>query len=214
MDDSNAEMIAKEIKKKMGQDDFVGCSTTYDGRTIGERIRERRKELRMTQKQLADKLGVKYQTVQAWELNSRNPKLETVEKLASALGVSSGWLVYGDEDSSQRVLFDALGNLSQEMKQSLESGTVSSSLANGGLAKRLNEIQDLIEYDLQIAGYYKLLRLYDRLNKEGRHVALERLEELTQLPKFRRQPVQGDITTEQSTTDGSADDSNNNADGK
>lgn len=214
MDDSNAEMIAKEIKKKMGQDDFVGCSTTYDGRTIGERIRERRKELGMTQKQLADKLGVKYQTVQAWELNSRNPKLETVEKLASALGVSSGWLVYGDEDSSQRVLFDALGNLSREIKQSLETGVVSSSLANGGLAKRWNEISYLIESDLQIAGYNKLLRLYDRLNKEGRHVALERLEELTQLPKFRRQPVQGDITTEQSTTDGSADDSNNNADGK
>lgn len=214
MDDSNAEMIAKEIEKKMGQDDFIGCSTTYDGRTIGERIRERRKKLGMTQKQLADKLGVKYQTVQAWELNSRNPKLETVEKLASALGVSSGWLVYGDEDSSQRVLFDALGNLSREMKQSLETGVVSSSLANGGLAKRWNEISYLIESDLQIAGYNKLLCLYDRLNKEGRHVALERLEELTQLPKFRRQPVHGDIPTEQSTTDGSADDSNNNADGK
>lgn len=55
--------------------------------TIGESIKIERKKAGLTQKELGQKIGVTYQTVAQWENGYRNPKIETVEKLANALGI-------------------------------------------------------------------------------------------------------------------------------
>lgn len=55
--------------------------------TIGERIRKARKEAGLTQAQLAEILGISYVGVSQWESGKRNPKFETLEKIASALHV-------------------------------------------------------------------------------------------------------------------------------
>lgn len=41
----------------------------------------------MTQAELADKLGIPYQSVSQWERGTRSPKIETLERIADALGV-------------------------------------------------------------------------------------------------------------------------------
>lgn len=56
--------------------------------TIGSRIKAERKRAGMTQAALAKKIGVSFQTVAQWENNLRNPKFETVSRIADALGVS------------------------------------------------------------------------------------------------------------------------------
>lgn len=55
--------------------------------TSGQRIRGTRKRAGLTQKELGEKLGISYQTVAQWENDLRNPKYETLQRIASALGV-------------------------------------------------------------------------------------------------------------------------------
>lgn len=63
--------------------------------TIGNNIKRIREEKGMTQKELADKCNIIYQTIGKYERNLLNPKYETLEKIAKALGVSSFDLIDG-----------------------------------------------------------------------------------------------------------------------
>lgn len=55
---------------------------------IGENIKKIRKERGYSQKQLAEKLGTSPQNLAQYEKGKRMPKIETLDKIASALNVS------------------------------------------------------------------------------------------------------------------------------
>lgn len=63
--------------------------------TTGERIKEARKKAGMTQAELAERLGTPYQTVSQWERDTRRPKIETLQRIAAALGVDVNLLISG-----------------------------------------------------------------------------------------------------------------------
>ena len=67
---------------------------------IGERIKARRKELGMTQEELAKKLGVTQQSFAQYQNNKRNPKIETIEKIAKELSTTAFCLM-GLEEPTQ-----------------------------------------------------------------------------------------------------------------
>lgn len=54
---------------------------------IGQEIRIRRQELRLTQQSLADMSGVSVRMIKSIEGNYANPSLKTVEKLLASLGL-------------------------------------------------------------------------------------------------------------------------------
>jgi transcriptional regulator with XRE-family HTH domain len=62
---------------------------------IGQRIRELRKRLKYTQKQLAKKLGVSDTTVSAYEVGDAMPTVTTLKKLTEIADVSFDWLCAG-----------------------------------------------------------------------------------------------------------------------
>jgi len=65
--------------------------------TIGERIKNKRIELGLTQDELARRLGYKNRaSVNQYE-NERTMSLDTVEKFAKALGVSPSYLMGWEE---------------------------------------------------------------------------------------------------------------------
>ena len=55
---------------------------------IGEKIREIRISKGITQKQLAEKLNTSQQNLAQYENGKRNPKLETLQRIATALDVA------------------------------------------------------------------------------------------------------------------------------
>ncbi len=61
--------------------------------SMGETIRKLRKEIGMTQEQLAEKLGVSYQSVSRWELGATYPDMELLPALTSLFGVSADVLL-------------------------------------------------------------------------------------------------------------------------
>ena len=65
--------------------------------TVGERIKAARKKAGMTQKELADKLGIPYQGISQYERGIRNPKIDTLVKIADILDVSTDYLLCRDE---------------------------------------------------------------------------------------------------------------------
>lgn len=54
---------------------------------IGEILRARRQELRLTQQTLADMSGVSVRMIKSIEGNYANPSVKTIEKLLTSLGL-------------------------------------------------------------------------------------------------------------------------------
>ena len=65
--------------------------------TIGERVRNRRKNLQLTQQELAESIGITPQHISAIEQEKGNPSLAIVPKLAEELGVTTDYLLSGRE---------------------------------------------------------------------------------------------------------------------
>lgn len=53
--------------------------------TIGQKIKAIRKNAGLTQKELAQKMGLSFQSIAQWENDLRKPKIETLKKIADAL---------------------------------------------------------------------------------------------------------------------------------
>lgn len=56
-----------------------------------EKLKARRKELKMTQKDIADRLGISYQAYSAWERGVKKPSKEKVKQLEQILDVPIGY---------------------------------------------------------------------------------------------------------------------------
>lgn len=56
-----------------------------------EKLKARRKELQMTQKDIADRLGISYQAYSAWERGVKQPSKEKVQQLEQILDVPIGY---------------------------------------------------------------------------------------------------------------------------
>lgn len=67
--------------------------------SLGERIKKKRTEKKLTQKQLADLLGgIDNSTVSKWESDTYEPDAKSLNRLAEILGASVHYLVSGEVD--------------------------------------------------------------------------------------------------------------------
>ena len=63
--------------------------------TIGQRIKEARKNTGLTQRELAERSRTATGTIQQYELGKRQPRIEQLQRIASALDVDVNWLMNG-----------------------------------------------------------------------------------------------------------------------
>jgi len=84
---------------------IFNVSTDYllgaeEGNTmIGGKIAELRKEQGLNQKELAKKIGVSRSALSLYEIDRREPDLETVKKIASLFGVTTDYLLGAEGDA-------------------------------------------------------------------------------------------------------------------
>jgi transcriptional regulator with XRE-family HTH domain len=81
----------------MSRDNFDANVTT-----IGDRIRQRRLELGLSQRELASE-GVTYAYISRLEANARTPSIKALRKLAPKLDVSVHWLETGEQDPAEQL---------------------------------------------------------------------------------------------------------------
>lgn len=88
--------------------------------TVGDRIKNRRKELNMTMEELADKIGVKRWTINKYEKNQIDFSLSTIKALHSALNISYIELL-DDDDSEDREILSAYHRASNEKQETVRA---------------------------------------------------------------------------------------------
>lgn len=127
--------------------------------TVGENIKQIRKQKGLTQKSLGELLSISEGMIRQYELGIRKPKIETIEKIASALQISPFELMgydYWDEKYSPD------GKLAEEVKFMQQ---VESKYGEGS--------SDLLHY-------------YSLLNDEGKNKALNDVSDMTEVPKYKK----------------------------
>ena len=129
--------------------------------SFSDRLRETRKRSGLTQMQIAEKLGITAQSYSQYETGKRQPKAETLKRIADALGVLPGDLRQdGFYPTSQEIA---------AMKRGAESVT----------DERRLEIEEK-----------RLSNLIDRkkkmLNISGKQRAADYMDDLTKIPEYRK----------------------------
>lgn len=68
---------------------------------FGRRLYEKRRDLRLTQQEVGERVGVTAAAVGRWEMRGGRPRPGTDAKLAEVLKCSLDWLLYGDIDEEE-----------------------------------------------------------------------------------------------------------------
>lgn len=174
--------------------------------TIGDRIRVARKKAGFTQEQLAKKCDMATITIGQYERNKREPNIETIFKLSDRLEVPVSYLLGvvdldgfispdGFADPEDYEFIRMLGFDSPEKLATLVPGARQSTPEHRHeLEKMMGKEEGYLDKmsarrDWPI-NQQRLVNAFDLLNDAGQQKAVERVEELTEIPKYQRQTPQ------------------------
>lgn len=178
------------------------------GERIGERIRVTRKEKGLSQKELGKLLGVSGAMIGQYETGQRKPRLDTLQRIASALGVD--WLELVPEVKRSAIIItrvmekadltvkDKDGNvIRQGSGKPWRKLSTEEAYRLGILNLAFNSEEDRIAY------FYSLLNtdgklaaskyFYQNLDKDRIGAVADYVEKLSEIPQYQR------LTTPQST---------------
>lgn len=77
--------------------------------TMGDRLTAAREHAGLSGRELAQRLGVRAKTVQAWENDERDPRANHLRIMSGMMGVSLMWLLTGDGPGIDEVTPSAEG---------------------------------------------------------------------------------------------------------
>lgn len=129
---------------------------------LGQNIKAARKKAGLTQKQLAEKIGVAPITIQQYENGSREPRIATIGKIADALDVTADYLAGRTRGPHTRIATqEDIDRFSGEVSFT-ENGVGILSTPKG-----------------------TLLHHFKKLNSQGQAIAIERVKELAEIPRYK-----------------------------
>lgn len=163
--------------------------------TIGERLKSARKEAGLLQEEVAEHFNITQQAYQVWESGKRNPKKETIQKLADYFNVSYAYLAGVESPlESAEILFKNKVKeleLTPEQEEQFKSSIYNFILQKGNqynnqeispesFAKRLKRLRKEAHLTQQdVADYFKTSpQSYAQWEKGQRSPSKESLEKL------------------------------------
>lgn len=133
--------------------------------TTGQRIKIAREKANMTQAELAQKLGISFQSISQWERDIRIPKKETLKSIANALGVDPLELSNDLFDHAFLALLQKTFGDNEDFRTAFLDGSIQLAL--------LRKDNDL-----------RLYTSYIMLNEEGQQLAVDYVFDLTEKPEY------------------------------
>lgn len=88
--------------------------------SIGERIRNRRKEMNFTQRSLAKALKISHVSVSQWERDDSEPTGKNLFALTKVLQCTPTWILFGDENQTPHEPTDAPPELDDKQRELIE----------------------------------------------------------------------------------------------
>lgn len=134
--------------------------------TTGELIRKCRKDAGLTQRELGARSGIAEPTIRKYESNRLNPKIETIQKIASALGVTADYLVGRTNDPHTKLA-------TQEDIDRFFGGASYTTKDGVAVTTTPNAVSTLTHY-------------FNLLNDKGQAVAVDRVKELSEIPRYKK----------------------------
>lgn len=120
MKNNNIDELLKETEKQKKELEVEIKKTDLERERLAARLKEYRKELKLSQKELADKLGKAQSVISSWELGTGVPDANQLPAIAKALGVSLGDICGIPEiKSSDQILLDAYHNANEITQQNV-----------------------------------------------------------------------------------------------
>lgn len=111
------------------RDGLNGGTIMIDSKKMGDFIAGKRKELKMTQQQLAEKLNISFQAISKWENGTTYPNVELLYQLSEALQVTVDEILHGSEKTEEGLSYSKAGvniaytdTIKKEMAKHLETG--------------------------------------------------------------------------------------------
>ena len=140
----------------------------------------------VTQQQLAELCGLATGTIQQYELNKRNPKIEQVAKIANALNL--GYSVFSNGEVA---FYDFIDTTSPDRKaQEFNELQLASVHAAESAKNSMSEaVQEMIQDEKSNSLTNNERNMIDkmkRLNDAGQNKAIEQVELLTKIPEYRK----------------------------
>lgn len=140
--------------------------------SIAKNIKKYRLALGLTQKQLAERMGVVPSLVTMYETEKRKPKPEMIVKFASALEIHPDKLLEGAYEDVFKDYRTTDGKIIAD--KFIAGGGVDSYIEFAKLTWDVKQIQD----------EHKLIAIFRKLNCTGQKVALDRIAELSEIPRY------------------------------
>lgn len=189
--------------------------------TIGEAIKQARKNAGMTQKQLAEKCAMADSAIRKYESGRIVPKIKTIEKIANALCMTTSDFI-SENDHNERfyderefyAIRDATSQVRRKIKieqyenpgkivdfatrkkwiYDLAPSIAKKYAISEETIKNASETIDFLATDIHIVTniddlpehHRQIIDLMDSLNETGQRVAVARVEELAQIPKYQK----------------------------
>lgn len=116
-----------------------------------ERIKELRKILGLTQQKFADRLGLKRQTIAAYEMGNIEPSESTLLLICKEFGISKHWLTTGEgemkiEDCQDNRYFSNIGKLQRTDDETIMRWVNTIAETNPSVLKKIEEfMKNLLE---------------------------------------------------------------------
>ncbi|EOI3569017.1 helix-turn-helix domain-containing protein [Cronobacter dublinensis] len=128
--------------------------------TLGRRVLRRRKDVRLTQRDLAKALGISHATISLWESDNTEPSGKNLFALAKVLQCSPTWLLFGDEDKEpgEPLALTAQPSLSPDEQEMLD------------LYRALPESEQLAQVQNLRARVKNFNKLFDELLKARKRI--------------------------------------------
>lgn len=145
---------------------------------VSNKIREARKAAGLTQKGLAEKAGLATITIQQYESNKRQPRLNQLQKISHALGCPLSAFLQDDnidmQDEAALHVMQVFGTDDKHIQKASQVASYYTEEKYKNLGYAFSDIET------------KLVTIFANLNDKGQRVAVERVKELTKIPDYQK----------------------------
>ncbi len=137
---------------------------------IGNRVKELRLSLGLTQEEFGEKIGLKKSGISNIENGTRNLSIRNIKLISKTFNVSELWLNSGVNDNTLK------GWEESSIKEKLQEKV-----------NTIEQIQNTFGSD-----YVNILESFDELNSKGKQKAIEVVDDLTLIPKYKKESPNDD----------------------